>query len=103
VREQLIAKLHPDQFSEMSGKMAAVVAYILEERWTEPAIAELVVTADGLVLAHREDDPSAPEIIGQESDLDRNLMSLIEAAGLTQEEVADFGRRQRKRISRHRS
>jgi hypothetical protein len=42
-------KLHPDRFSAMSGKMAAIVAYILGESWTEPEIAALSVTSDGFV------------------------------------------------------
>jgi hypothetical protein len=32
----LAAKLHPDRFSAMSGKMAAIVGYILGESWTDP-------------------------------------------------------------------
>ena len=37
VREQLAAKLRPDGFSAMSGRMAAIVGYILDERFSEPA------------------------------------------------------------------
>ena len=48
MREQLVAKLRPDRFTAMSGKMAAIVGYILDERFSEPAISELVVTSDGL-------------------------------------------------------
>jgi hypothetical protein len=32
----------------MSGKMAAIVGYILDERFADPAISDLVVTSDGL-------------------------------------------------------
>lgn len=54
MRDRLAEKLHPDRFTEMSPRMAAVVGYILQERFTEPAIAELVVTSDGFVLARME-------------------------------------------------
>ncbi len=54
MREQLVAKLRPDRFTAMSGKMAAIVGYILDERFSEPAISELVVTSDGFVLAQAE-------------------------------------------------
>lgn len=37
----LTDKLHPDRFSEMSGKMAAIVGYILGESWTRSEIAAL--------------------------------------------------------------
>jgi hypothetical protein len=45
----LASKLHPDRFSAMSGKMAAIVGYILGESWTEPEIVALSVTSDGFV------------------------------------------------------
>ena len=103
MREILIDKLRPDRFTAMSGKMAAIVGYILEEPFSDPAISELVVTSDGFVLAQREGEVGANEMIGEENDLNRNLLTLIEAAGLTEEEVREFGRLQRERIRRHRS
>lgn len=38
VMPTLTEKLHPSRFSEMSPFMAAIVAYVLGEAWTEPAI-----------------------------------------------------------------
>ncbi len=38
----------------MSGKMPAIVGYILDERFSDPAISELVVNSDGSVLAQSE-------------------------------------------------
>ena len=66
-------KLHPDRFSAMSGKMAAIVGYILGESWTEPEIAALSVTSDGFVLTDAE-------FFGEAADLDRNLLNLLVAA-----------------------
>jgi hypothetical protein len=54
VRGALIDKLRPDRFTAMSGKMAAIVGYIVDERFSEPAISEMVVTSDGFVLAQTE-------------------------------------------------
>lgn len=51
MRNQLVAKLRPDRFTARSGKMAAIVGYILDERFSDPAISELVVTSDGFGLA----------------------------------------------------
>jgi hypothetical protein len=101
VSEDLAAKLHPHRFSAMSGKMAAVVAYILDVRFTEPAISELVVTSDGFVLVATEGDIGANDLLGTEADLNRNLLSLVEAAGLTDEEIREFGELQRARIKRY--
>jgi len=103
MREVLVDKLRPARFTAMSGKMAAVVGYILEERFSDPAISELVVTSDGFVLAQQEGEVGANELNGEEADLNRNLLTLIEAAGLTEEEVREFGRLQRERIRRYRA
>ena len=69
MREVLIEKLRPDRFTAMSGRMAAIAGYILDERFSDPAISE--------------------------------LLSLIEAAGLSDEEIREFGRLQRERIRRY--
>lgn len=99
--EALIDKLRPDRFTATSGKMAAIVGYILNERFSDPAISELVVTSDGFVLAQREGEVGANEMIAAEADLNRNLLTLIETAGLSDDEVREFGRLQRERIRRY--
>lgn len=43
----LADKLHPDRFTEMSGKMAAIIAFVLGEDWTDPAIRWMSVSSDG--------------------------------------------------------
>ena len=101
MRETLIEKLRPDRFSAMSGKMAAIVGYILNERFSDPGISELVVTSDGFVLAQIEGEVGANDMIGKEADLNRNLLALIEAAGLSEDEIREFGRLQRERIRRY--
>lgn len=74
---------------------------ILDERFSDPAISELVVTSDGFVLAQTEGEVGANDVIGEEADLNRNLLTLIQAAGLSEEEVREFGRLQRERIRRY--
>ena len=101
MREGLAAKLRPERFTEMSGKMAAIVGFILDEPFSEPAISELVVTADGFVLAERAGETGTNEMLGTEVELNRNLLDLVAAADLTVEEVAEFGRLQRARITRY--
>ena len=87
----LAGKLHPDRFSAMSGKMAAIVGYILGESWTEPEIAALSVTSDGFVLTDAE-------FFGEAADLDRNLLNLLVAAETTADERTEFERRYRERV-----
>jgi len=87
----LATKLHPDRFSAMSGKMAAIVGYILGESWTEPEIAALSVTSDGYVLTDAE-------FFGEAADLDRNLLNLLVAAETTVDERTEFERCYRERV-----
>jgi hypothetical protein len=79
-------KLHPERFEGMSSKMAAIVGYISDETYTDPAINELVVTSDGFVLIEHVGEVGANNFMGGESDLLRNWNSLLDAAGLTPEE-----------------
>ena len=79
----LAEKLHPSRFTAMSGRMAAIVAYLLGCRWTSPAIAELVVTTDGHVLARHEGDCGSNDYIGPIDQLDANWQRLLDAADLT--------------------
>ena len=75
----------------MSGKMAAIVGYILGVSWTEPEIAALSVTSDGFVLTDAE-------FFGEAADLDRNLLNLLVAAEATMDERTEFERPYRERV-----
>ena len=90
-RVPLAEKLHPDRFTDMSGKMTAIVAYVLGESWTEPEITALSVTSDGFVTTDAE-------FMGEAADLDRNLLNLLVAAGLTDDERSEFERLYRERV-----
>lgn len=86
-------KLNPRRFTAMSGKMAAIVGCILGDEapfTTQPAIAELVITSDGALLARHAGDVGANEFIGSADDLERNITQLEIAAGLTPDEVDQF-------------
>ena len=65
----LARKLHPDRFPCMSSVMAAIVGFVIGERFTEPAVAKIVVTRDGFVLARADGEASANHFIGSYSDL----------------------------------
>ena len=98
----LVEALHPRRFPGMSGRMAAVVGYILGRRWTRPRIAELVITSDGWVLARNAGHLGFDTIIGAAADLELNWNNLLRAAGLTGEERREAGElyRQAVRICR---
>jgi hypothetical protein len=84
----LIQKLHPSNFTAMSPKMAAIVAYILGVKWTDPELRSLAITSDGYVV-------SDSLFIGSVDDLERNINELLNVAGLTEEELNDWHKRYR--------
>lgn len=43
-------KLDPRRYPDMSGRMAAILGYLLEEDWAKPAIQELSITSDGYII-----------------------------------------------------
>jgi hypothetical protein len=79
-------KLNPRRFTGMSGKMAAIVGYILGTSITTPELVEIVITSDGFVLGRQSGDIGMNEFIGAESDLRSNWSRLLDAAGLTEAE-----------------
>ena len=99
VQSSLAKKLNPNRFTAMSGKMAAIVAYILGEKWTDPAISDMAITSDGFLLAQHEGDMGLNDFMGAASDLDRNVANLIVTAELTQDEQAEWQRLYKARIT----
>ena len=83
-------KLNPGRFPNMSGKMAAIVGYLLDESYTKPAIVEMCVTSEHMVLARVEGDVGCNQFIGSYVDVFRNWRALITTpdVGLTLEEAA---------------
>ena len=84
----------------MSGKMAAIVACILGLAWTDPSLAEMAVTSDGMLLGRQEGDCGMNDILGTKADLDTNWTELLSCAKLTkaERELAEslYGRKVRK-------
>jgi hypothetical protein len=98
----LDAKLHPARFPGMSGRMAAVVGYVLDGRWSRPRIVEMVVTSDGWLLARNAGHVGFDTIVGMATDLERNWENLMRAAGLTDDERREAGERYRKAVQDYR-
>lgn len=84
--ETLIEKLHPKRFTEMSPRMAALVACVLDQDWVTPRLVRLYVTSDGFLLGRAEHDCAANCFIGTVADWDRNWEALLDAADLTDDE-----------------
>lgn len=99
IASQLKRKLNPARFPGMSPKMAAIVGYLLGEKFTEPSIVGISITSDGFVLANRSGDIGANEMLGNDTDLTRNLDNLIQAAGLNPTEREEFRAKIRSKIN----
>lgn len=102
--EALEQKLDPRRFTAMSGKMAAIVGYILNtDRFrTEPAISGLTIDSSGGLLAAHWTPDGRPglddDFMGSADDLDDNWNRLLDVAGLTSEELALAQHLRRERI-----
>lgn len=68
--------------------MAAIVGYILDLDLASPAIVEMAITSDGMVLAGVAGDVGMNIFIGAESDLRRNWNGFLDAAEATEDEFA---------------
>ena len=97
--DTLAQKLHPRRFPGMSSKMAAIVGCILDCQYTQPSIAELVITSDNCVLARHEGDIGCNDFIGARTDLERNWKRLLDVAGLTGDERQLAKRKYRQHIT----
>lgn len=88
IRQALGRKLHPGRFDGISGKMSAIVGFILGEKFTDPEIVEMAITFDGFVMGRVRGDIGMNDIIGSASDLERNWGSLLQTADLNDVERA---------------
>jgi hypothetical protein len=102
VNKMLIEKLHPRRFPGTSGKMIAIVGFILGQDWTNPRISEMTITSDGFVMARQQGDVGMNVFVGSAADLDRNLRNLLDAACLLPDEKASVMRLFRTKVQDHR-
>lgn len=103
-RERLVAKLDPRRFRGMSGKMAAIVRYVLAAPpVTEPWVAGLSVTSDGFVILRPASDEGLlhDEFLGTASDLDGNIARLLRVADLLPDELELFLELYAERVARY--
>ena len=77
VRDELIRVCHPRRFPGMSGKMAGLLALLLNtDEWSvDPPMTYAVITSDGFLLVG---DGLANEMIGGYSDFVDNIRRLYE-------------------------
>lgn len=95
----IYAKLDPQRFPNMSLPMAAILGFVLERKFTTPALADVQVTPDGHVLGWPEEEGVGYSMhLGVEADLRANLSRLGMAAGLEQEEWTRFAAMVRSRL-----
>ena len=79
LKTRLCNKLNPDNFPRMTGKMAAVLGYLLDVSFARPRLTAITVTNDGCMLADT-DDPRFGCFLGDYRDLIRSWGSLLRAS-----------------------
>jgi len=81
--------LHPSRFPWMSTKMMAIVGYIIEGKFTSPAIEKMVITSDGNLLARVAGDSGWNDKLGSIDEFKHNWDKLIHHStfALSKEEV----------------
>jgi len=81
--------LHPSRFPGMSIKMRAIVGFIIGGNFTTPAIEQMIVTSDGILMARVTGDIGYNDLLGSVNDFKGNWNKLIHYPnlGLTADEI----------------
>lgn len=89
IRLSIAQKLSPGRFGEVSGRQFACLGALLNVKFTDPSLASIVATSDGLLLGREHGDIGFNQIIGSFEDFERNTLGMAEAAGdLSEAELA---------------
>src|SRR5207249_4557942 len=64
LQSALSEKLQPSRFPRMSRVMAGIVGFIVEADFTEPAIADIIVSSTGVVMVRTDGELSSNHIMG---------------------------------------
>lgn len=73
---------HPTRL-RVSPLFQAVLAFLLDQQWTAPAIAEIILTSDGHLLVRHEDEIGASFFPGSREDLRDNIRGVSQVLGAT--------------------
>jgi hypothetical protein len=73
---------HPTRL-RVSPLFQAVLAFLLDQQWTSPAIAEIILTSDGHLLVRHEDEIGASFFPGSREDLRDNIRGVSQVLGAT--------------------
>jgi hypothetical protein len=79
------------QAVEVSPKFMAILDCLLGvERRTTPALTDIIITANGLILGQAQGDLGHNQVLGEEEDLRRNIRGVAKAADLNEAETASL-------------
>lgn len=72
---------------QVSDHFQAILGCLLDEDWTRPRLAEMVITPDGHLLGRCEGEASFKAFLGASEDLLRNIHGVASVAELDGDEV----------------
>ena len=81
LKSTLARKLGPERFPTVSGKMFACLGALLDDKMSEPRLASIMATTDGMLLGRDEGDAGFNEMLGFFESFERNVFGMADAAG----------------------
>jgi len=80
------AKLAPSRWPNVSGRLFAIVGFVLDEPLTEPHLYDMSITSDGYVIG--KDESMRDVWLATAAEIERNIDDMLADADLTYEELA---------------
>ena len=90
LKNSIALKLNPGRFPNVSGKMFACLGAFLNQHWSNPRIASIVVTSDGFLMGRDSGDIGFNEFIGTYDSFQSNLWGMVDSAGDVSDEEKAF-------------
>jgi hypothetical protein len=88
LKHSIANKLSPERFAQVSGRQFACLGALLNTKYTDPRLASIVATSDGMLLGRNAGDVGFNDMIGSFEDFERNTLGMADAAGdLTEREI----------------
>ena len=94
-------QIDPRRGSNLSPMFIAILGWVIDEKLTEPSIAQIAITSDHFVLAMAHGDIGFNQFIGAETDLWRNLRGWFQDCELDKATITVLCQNIEARIQRH--
>ena len=94
-------QINPRRGSNLSPMFVAILGWVIDEKLTEPSIAQITITSDHFVLAMAHSDIGFNQFIGTEDDLWQNLRGWFKSCKLNKATITVLCQNIEARIQRY--